>query len=161
VDKDIKVESVDPHAHNLSNCHYTLIATTPQVDGVFTPDRAPESTEYTDIDNRWLLPLETTVHTSRHDAETRMLWHRSFAHVGLKGLERTLTITNAPRMTGKCNCECCIKRKLPRRPFTQITTACAAEPLQLVHSAICSPLETAIGGGDYMLLFIDNATRHG
>jgi hypothetical protein len=29
-----------------------------------------------------------------------------------------------------------------------------------VHSDIYSPLETAIGGGRYILLFINDATRH-
>jgi hypothetical protein len=39
-------------------------------------------------------------------------------------------------------------------------TSRATEALQLVHSDVCCPLETAIGGGHYMLLFIYNATRH-
>jgi len=39
-------------------------------------------------------------------------------------------------------------------------TSRATEPLQLVHSDICGPLETAIGGGQCMLLCIDDATRH-
>jgi len=63
-------------------------------------------------------------------------------------------------MTGKCDCESCIKRMLARKPFTPITTCCATEPLQLVHWHICGPLETAISGGQYILLFIDDATRH-
>jgi hypothetical protein len=88
-----------------------------------------------------------------------MLWHRRLAHVGLKALEILPTITDAPKMTGKCDCESCIKCKLARKPFTP-TTSRATEPLQLVHSDICGPLETAIGGGRYMLLFIDDATRH-
>jgi len=29
-----------------------------------------------------------------------------------------------------------------------------------MHSDICGPLETAVRGGRYMLLFIDDATRH-
>jgi hypothetical protein len=32
--------------------------------------------------------------------------------------------------------------------------------VQLVHSDICGPLETAIGGGRNMLLFIDDTTRY-
>jgi len=63
-------------------------------------------------------------------------------------------------MTGKCDCESCIKCKLARKPFTPNTTSRATEPLQLLHSDICSPLETAIGWGRYMLLFIDDSPRH-
>jgi len=87
-----------------------------------------------------------------------MLWHRRLAQVSLKALEILPTITDAPKMTGKCDCESCIKCKFAQKPFTP-TTSCATEPLQLVHSDICGPLETAIGGGGYMLLFNDDATR--
>jgi len=164
MDKDVKVEPVNHYGLNLYNRHGKLIATAPQVDGLFVLDRvldrAPESTEYTDIDDSCLLALKTTGHASRHDAEKRMLWHRRLAHVGLKALEiLPKVVTDAPKMTGKCDCESCIKCKLVRKPFTP-TTSRATEPLQLVHSDICGPLETAIGGGRYMLLFIDDATRH-
>jgi len=164
MDKDVKVEPVNHYGLNLYNRYGKLIATTPQVDGLFVLDRvldrAPESTEYTDIDDSCLLALKTTGHASRHDAEKRMLWHSRLAHVGLKALEiLPKVITDAPTMSGKCDCESCIKCKLVRKPFTA-TTSRTTEPLQLVHSDICGPLETAIGGGRYMLLFIDDATRH-
>jgi hypothetical protein len=159
LDKDGKVEPVNHYGLNLYNRLAKLIPTAPQVDGLFVLDRAPESTEYTDIDVSCLLALKTTGHASRHDAEKRMLWHRRLAHVGLKALEILPTITDAPKMTGKCDCESCIKCKLARKPFTP-TSSRATEPLQLVHSDICSPLNTAIGGGLYMLLFIDDSTRH-
>jgi len=63
-------------------------------------------------------------------------------------------------MIKKCDCERCIKWNLTRKPFTLNTTAHDTEPLQLMHWDKCGPLETAIGGGRYMLLFIDNAMRH-
>jgi len=68
-------------------------------------------------------------------------------------------ITDAPRMTCKSDWESWIQCKLKRKSFTP-TTSRATQPLQLVHSDICGPRETAIGGGRYMLLFIDNATRY-
>jgi hypothetical protein len=68
-------------------------------------------------------------------------------------------ITDVRTMTGKCDCEICIYCKSVRKPFTP-TTSTATEPLQLVHSVICGPLETAIGGGGRMLCDIDNTTRH-
>jgi len=164
MDKDIKVELVNHYGLNLYNRHGKLIATAPQVDGLFVLDRIleRESTEYTDIDNynSCVLALKMTGHACRHDAEKRMFWHRRLAHVGLKALEIfPKVVTDAPRMTGNCDCESCIKCKLARKPFTP-TTFRATEPLQLVHTDICGPLETAIGGGRYMLLFIDDAMRH-
>jgi len=132
VDKDAKVEPVNHYGLNLYNRHGKLIATAPLVDGLFILDRLldRESTEYTDIDDSCLPALEILP-----------------------------TITDPPKMTGKCDCESCIKCKLARKPFTP-TTSRATEPLQLVHSDICCPLETAIGGRRYMLLFIDDATRY-
>jgi hypothetical protein len=162
MDKDVKVELVNHYGLNLYNRHGKLIATAPQVDGLFVLDhlRERELTEYTDIDDSCLLALLTTGHASRHDAEKRMLWHRRLAHVGLKALEiLPKVVADAPTMTVKCDCKSCIKCKSARKPFTP-TTSRATDPLQLVHSDICGPLETAIGGGRYMLLFIDDATRH-
>jgi len=161
MDKDIKVEPVNHYGLNLNNRRRKLIATAPQIDGQFVLDRAPESTEYTDIDHSCLLAHKTTGHASWHDAEKRMLWHRRLAHVGLKALEVMPTvIADAPEMTGKYHCEICIKCKIPRKLCTPNTTSDATEPLQIVHSDISGFLETAIGGGRYMLLFIDDATRH-
>jgi len=166
MDKDVNVKPVNHYGLNLYNRHGKLFATAPQVNGLFVLDRyldrAPESTEYIDIDNdSCLLALTVTGHVSRHDAEKRTLWHRRLAHVGLKALEIfPKVVADAPRMTGKCNCESCIKCKLRRKPFTPNTTSRASDPLQHVHSDICGPLETAIGGGRFMLLFIDDATRH-
>jgi hypothetical protein len=80
--------------------------------------------------------------------------------VGLKASEiLPKVITDAPTMTGKCDWESYIKCKLVGKHFTP-TTSRANEPLQLVHSDICSPQETAVRGSQYMLIFIDNATRH-
>jgi len=86
MNKDVKVEPVNHYGLNLYNRYGKLIATAPQVDGLFFLDRVldstPESTEYTNIDNSCLLALKTTGHASRHDAENQMLWHRRLAHVG-------------------------------------------------------------------------------
>jgi len=163
MDKDVKVEPVNHYSLNRYNHHVKLIATAPQVDGLFVLDRvldrSPELIEYTDIDDSCLPALKTTGHASRHDAEKRMLWHRRLAHVSFKALEILPTINNAPKMTRMCNCDSGIKCKLARKPLTP-TTSRATEPLQLVHSDKCGPLETAIAGGRYMLLLIDDATRH-
>ena len=49
MEKDFKVEPVNHYGLNLYNCHGKLIATAPQLDGLFVLDgildRAPESTE--------------------------------------------------------------------------------------------------------------------
>jgi hypothetical protein len=161
MDKDVKVEPVNHYGLILYNCHGKYLATASLVNGLFVRDRVleRESTKYTHINDCCLLSLKTTGHASRHDAEKRMLWHRHLLHVGLKAMEILPTITDPPKMTGMCDCKSCINCKLARKPFT-ITAFRANEALHLVHSDICGPLETAIGGGQYILLFIDDATRH-
>jgi hypothetical protein len=119
MDKDVKVEPVNHYSLNRYNRHGKLIATAPQVDGLFVVDRildqAPGSTEYNDIDYAsCLLTLKTTRHGSRHDAEKQMLWHCGLAHVGPKAMAIMPTITDALRMTGECYSESCIKCKLTR-----------------------------------------------
>jgi hypothetical protein len=67
--KNVKVELVNHYSLNLYNRCGKLIATAPQINGLFVPDQAPESTEYTDIDDSCLLALKTTGHSSWHYAE--------------------------------------------------------------------------------------------
>ena len=105
-----------------------------------------ELTELTDIDDSCLLALMTPWNASRIYAEMQMLWHRRLAHVSLQVLEIMPMITDAPGLTGKWNCDSCIKCKFVCKLFTP-TTSRATEPLQLGHSDKCSPLETAIRGG--------------
>jgi hypothetical protein len=151
VDKDVKVELVNDYSLNLYNQHGKLIATAPQFDGLDVLDcildRALGSPEYTEIDGSCLLALKTTRHASRHNAEKLMVWHRRLAHIGPKALEMLWTITDAPKIPGKSDRVSCIKSKSSGKPFTPNTTSQATKPLQLVHSDICGPLATAIGGG--------------
>jgi len=62
-------------------------------------------------------------------------------------------------MTGMCDSESCTKWKLARQ-WSAPTNSRATETLQLVHFDICGPFATAMGGDRYMLLVIDDATRH-
>jgi hypothetical protein len=86
--KNVKVRPVNHYGLTHYNSHGKLIATTPQVDGLFVLDpildRTAKSTEYTNIHDGCLLALMTTGHVSQHDAEKRMLWHHPLAHVSLK-----------------------------------------------------------------------------
>jgi hypothetical protein len=80
MDNDVKVEPVNHYGLNLGNPYGKLIATAPEVDGLFVQNRvldgARELTEYSNINNyRCLLELKPTGHASLHDAEKRMLLH--------------------------------------------------------------------------------------
>jgi hypothetical protein len=107
MDTDVEVEPVNHYGLNLNNPNCKLIATAPPIDGLFVIDRVLdlELNEYTNIDDRCLLALETSGHASWHDEQKQMLWYRRLAHIGLKALEIFPTISHAPKMTGMCNCE--------------------------------------------------------
>jgi hypothetical protein len=69
MDKYVKVKLLNQYGLNLDNRHSLLIASAPQVNGLFVVDRvlaaALESTKFTDIDNNICLwPLQTTGHAS-------------------------------------------------------------------------------------------------
>jgi len=166
INKDVKVEPVNHSGPNLYTRHDKLIATIPHIDGHFLRDhglhRAAELTKFTDIgkDSR-MLALKMTRHASRYNAEMLMLQHWRWSHISLKALEiLPKAVADTLKVTGKCKCESCIKCILARKRNALNTISCSTELMQLVHSDLCGPLETAIRGGPYMLLFIDNATRH-
>jgi len=149
IDKDVSVEPVNHYGLILYNCHGKSSATAPAVDGLLTLDQVQdqvlELTEYTNMNNdSCLLRLTMTGHVSRHHEENCILWHRHLANIGIKALGILLMITDAPRMTGKCNCKSCNTCKLTRNTFTLHTGFRATQPLQLMHPDISSPLETAV-----------------
>jgi len=56
-------------------------------------------------------------------------------------------------------CEECLKGKQHRQPSHQPATR-AKEPLELIHSDLCGPIDpTTYGGANYYVLFIDDYTR--
>jgi hypothetical protein len=158
--QDVTVEPANHYGLSLYYLHGKLIATAAQVNGLYILDGAPDSTEYTDIDDSCLLAQTSTGHAYRYDTAKWMLWHHRLAHVCLQQMKIMPMIPNVPRMTGKCDCTSCIKCQLTRKLFTLTKTSRASEPLHLVHSDICGPLETAIRGGRYILLLVDDATRY-
>jgi hypothetical protein len=64
MDKDAKVKPVNHYSLNFFNHHGKLIAAACRIDGPFGLDRDPDLTEYTDIDNSWMLAFTTTGHAS-------------------------------------------------------------------------------------------------
>jgi hypothetical protein len=148
MDKNIKVKPVNQYGVNHYNHNGKLTATARQVNWFFMLARVldQESAEYTDIDDSCLLALTMSGHASWHNAEKRILWHCRLEHISLKDLKILPKVLGIrPRMTVKCDCESCIKCKLVQKPVPPRTFG-ATEPQQVVHSDLCSPLETAIRG---------------
>ena len=57
-------------------------------------------------------------------------------------------------------CESCLEGKMTRRPFSAKGER-AKEPLELVHTDACGPLNVqAQGGYEYFIIFIDNFSNY-
>jgi len=151
--KNVKIKPVNHCDLNLHNLCDRLIAAAPHVDGLLSLDWAWTSTKCSDIiDDSYLVSLWTAGSASRYISVMRILRHHRLPHIGLKPLEVSFKITNHPSISGKFNCNSWQRCKLIRKYFTPNTTACATDPLQLVHRAVGSPLAIAIEGWQYMLL---------
>ena len=58
-------------------------------------------------------------------------------------------------------CESCLEGKLTKRPFTSKGNR-AKEPLELIHSDVCGPINIqARGGYEYFVTFTDDYSRYG
>ena len=112
------------------------------------------------------LPLQTDLiwSFSAIVMDTNWLWHFRFGHLnfnGLRLLAKKEMVTGLP-LLGDFNqlCEGCILGKMHRDSFPMGKSCRAQQPLELVHSDICRPMETVSHGGNrYFLTFIDDYSR--
>ena len=90
------------------------------------------------------------------------LWHLRLGHIGYDRIQRLtkdgplreLTLGELPV------CESCLEGKLTKRPFSAKGDR-AKEPLGLVHSDVCGPLNVqARGVFEYFVTFIDDYSRY-
>ena len=69
---------------------------------------------------------------------------------------QTLTPTSTPT-----HCLGCIKGKQHRVSFNHVATHRSTQPLQLIHTDVCGPMQTtSLGGARYFITFIDDYTRY-
>ena len=93
------------------------------------------------------------------------LWHQRLGHLHEKGLQKCIdkgylngsTVTKINRLSF---CEGCVAGKFDRKPFVAVGEIRSRRKLELVHSDVCGPMQTAsIGGAKYFVTFIDDYTR--
>ena len=80
-----------------------------------------------------------------------------------KGMALGITLPSAGSPTDIDQCAGCLAGKSHRQPFPAQATHRATQPLQLVHSDICGPIQTGSGDKDnskrYIITFIDDYSR--
>lgn len=92
------------------------------------------------------------------------LWHRRLGHLGLanmKILRDKLARGISFKDPDSVQCVSCLKGKQTTLPFPKQKSTRATELLELVHSDVCGPIETAsFAGYKYFLTFIDDKSRN-
>ena len=91
------------------------------------------------------------------------LWHLRLGYISLDRINR-LTNDSPLRELSVGTlpvCESCLEEKMTKRSFSGKRKR-AEEPLELVHSDVCGPLNVqARGGYEYFISFIDDFSRYG
>lgn len=92
------------------------------------------------------------------------LWHKRFGNFNQKSLsdmKQKEMVENMPVVVGEIQiCETCQLGKQSRLPFPKGQAWRASQKLQLIHTDVCGPMQTAsLCGNRYFILFIDDYTR--
>ena len=92
------------------------------------------------------------------------MWHLRFGHLnfsGLKLLSTSSMVRGLPTIEKpEYICESRTLGKQKRAPFHSGRSWRAVDPLHLVHTDICGPIEPASSGGNkYFITFIDDFSR--
>ncbi|KAI5337779.1 hypothetical protein L3X38_017050 [Prunus dulcis] len=92
------------------------------------------------------------------------LWHRRFGHLNycsLRLLQEKDMVQGLPKLQeSEKTCSGCAIGKSHRSSFDKEITWRASQPLELIHSDICGPMQSiTLGGNRYFLTFIDDHTR--
>jgi len=98
-------------------------------------------------------------------ANTWQDWHRQFGHIGVSGLQRTLSKRLVTGMSvnemdlPKFDCAACTQAKLARTPFLHQSDSRAERPGDLTHTDLWECRATGIHGTRYFISFIDDHSR--
>ena len=95
---------------------------------------------------------------------TNWLWHLRFGHLNFRGLKLLVQkkmVTGMPLIDSPDRpCEGCLVGKQHRESFPVGKARRAKQPLELVHTDICGPVEVeSVGQKRYTLIFVDDFTR--
>src|SRR5579859_5027981 len=90
------------------------------------------------------------------------IWHRRMGHLGEDNVRKLAKMVDGMGIKVRTTvgvCEACLEGKQHRQPSHQPATR-AKEPLELIHSDLCGPIDpTTYGGMNYYVLFTDDYTR--
>lgn len=93
-----------------------------------------------------------------------VLWHRRMGHLNFTDVSKLPQCAEGvdpfpEKSKSSITCTTCLTGKQTRLPFNNTGTR-ATQPLQLIHSDLCGPMEQeSLGGMKYFITFVDDYTR--
>ena len=112
------------------------------------------------------LTLESMAPVARKTSvvEGSWIWHKRFDHLNfesLKKMQQMEMVAGLPLLTNvNTVCEGCVFGKHKRKPFDKEGSWRASQPLELVHTDLCGPMQSESNGGNrYFITFIDDFSR--
>ena len=90
-------------------------------------------------------------------------WFGHLNHSYIDRLIKDKLVEGMNCSTGKVNrkCEACVQGMMHRIPFPKKSDTKTSQPLKLVHSDLCEPMNVgSIGGSKYLLTLTDDYTRY-
>lgn len=111
-------------------------------------------------ENSCLVDVFLSECNSAKTTESLRVWHCRLAHQNTTYVRNFLRQNNIDFIDEKFVCEQCLTGKQHRIPF-KLSESRASEPLQLVHTDVCGPMEEeSLGGNRYFLLLKDDYTNY-
>jgi transposase InsO family protein len=90
------------------------------------------------------------------------LWHQRMGHLNFSDMDKIPSCTTGVKLSPSnqnITCVSCIQGKQTRQPFPSEGSR-ATELLEVIHSDVCGPMQTAsLGGARYFVTFIDDFSR--
>lgn len=93
------------------------------------------------------------------------LWHQRLAHVNYLTMKKLQLLGIVPCSSSNYDtdiitkCLVCTQAK-HQQAYQRIPVSKTVKPFELIHSDLCGPIKTSIGGASYYILYIDDFTRY-
>ena len=119
------------------------------------------------VDNKlYMVNTDEEAHIASTQSLSLEQWHCRFGHLNHTYIDQLIKDNLVEGMncsTGKVNreCEACTQGKMHRLPFPKKSEKKTCQPLEMIHSDLCGPMNVdSIGGSKYLLTLTDDYTRY-
>ena len=119
------------------------------------------------VDNKlYMVNTDEEAHIASATSPSLEQWHCRFGHLNHTYIDQLIKDKLVKGMNcsaGKVHreCEACAQGKMHRIPFPKKSEKKTCQPLELIHSDLCGPINVdSFGGSKYLLTLTDDYTRY-